>query len=272
VWVNLTVSLVRDPSGKPAYFIAVVEDITWRKEAEQELARRAADLARPNADLEQFAYVASYDLQEPLRMVANYLQLLEQRYGDRLDDDAHEFIGFEVDGAVRMKTLINDLLSHSRVGTRGKEFEPTDCEAVMGQALSNLVKTIEEQGVVVIHDSLPTVMGDSSQLGQLFQNLIANAIKFRGEIAPRIHIAAERNEKEWIFCVKDNGIGFEQQFAERIFVIFQRLHGRAEYPGTGIGLAICKRIVERHGGRIWAESEEGKGARFFFTIPMIPDQ
>jgi PAS domain S-box-containing protein len=272
VWVNLTVSLVRGPSGKPQYFIAVVEDITWRKEAEQELARRAADLARSNADLEQFAYVASHDLQEPLRIVTSYLQLLEQRYDDQLDDDAREFIGFAVDGAARMKTLINDLLSYSRVGTRGKEFEPTDCEAVLRQALANLAKTIEEQSAVVTHDGLPTVMGDYSQLGQLFQNLIANAIKFRGETAPRVHIAAERNDREWFFCVKDNGIGFEQQFAERIFVIFQRLHGRSEYPGTGIGLAICKRIVERHGGRIWAESEAGKGARFFFTIPVIPDR
>ena len=243
------------------------EQITRRETAEEELKQTVTDLRRSNAELEQFAYVASHDLQEPLRMISSYVQLLARRYEGKLDADADDFIGFAVDGAKRMQTLINDLLVYSRVGTRGKPFEPTNCEDVLNQVLANLEVAIDEGGAVVTHDPLPTVAADSSQLTQLFQNLIGNAIKFHGEDAPRVYIAAERKGDEWEFSVADNGIGIDPEFFERIFVIFQRLHGRDEYSGTGIGLAVCKKIVERHGGRMWVEAEQGKGATFYLTIP-----
>ncbi len=243
------------------------EQITRRETAEEELKRTVADLKRSNAELEQFAYVASHDLQEPLRMVSSYMQLLSRRYEGKLDSDADDFIGFAVDGAKRMQTLIQDLLVYSRVGTRGKLFESTNCEDVLTQVLANLEVTIDEGDAVVTHDSLPTVVADSSQLAQLFQNLIGNAIKFKGEDVPRVHVTAERKGGEWKFSVADNGIGIDPEFFDRIFVIFQRLHGIGEYSGTGIGLAVCKKIVERHGGRMWVESEPGQGATFYFTIP-----
>jgi light-regulated signal transduction histidine kinase (bacteriophytochrome) len=257
---------------------AAQRELAERKRAEQELKQTMAELARSNQELEQFAYVASHDLQEPLRMVASYVQLLARRYQSKLDADADEFIAYAVDGATRMQALINDLLAYSRVGTRGKPFEPTDCEAVFDQALANLQMAIEESGTVVTHDPLPTVMADATQLTQLFQNLIGNAVKFRGEESPRIHVSAERlpplqagegrGGGEWTFSVRDNGIGIDPAYHDRIFLIFQRLHTREEYPGTGIGLAVCKKIVERHGGRIWVESQLGKGSTFYFTIPM----
>jgi len=240
-----------------------------RKRMEKALRKKTEELARSNEDLEQFAYVASHDLQEPLRMVTSYVQLLSKRYKAKLDADANEFIDFAVDGAVRMRKLINDLLTYSRVGTQGKELSPTDSEAVLAQSVNDLKVTIEENGALVTHDPLPTVMADSPQLEQLFQNLIGNAIKFRGNEPPHVHISASRNGKGWIFSIRDNGIGFAPEYSERVFVIFQRLHSRQEYAGTGIGLAICKKIVERHGGHIWVESDVGKGAIFRFTIPAV---
>jgi signal transduction histidine kinase len=235
--------------------------------ANEKLKQKTEDLVHSNRELEQFAYVASHDLQEPLRMVTSYVQLLERRYKNKLDKDANEFIDFAVDGATRMHSLINDLLTYSRVGTRGKPLEPTDCEAVFDQSVSNLKVAMEESGARVTHDSLPTVMADSSQLEELFQNLIGNAIKFHGEESPRVHISASSNGNLWVFSVRDNGIGIDPEFKERIFVIFQRLHDKDKYPGTGIGLAVCKKIVECHGGNIWVESKLGKGSTFYFTLP-----
>jgi chemotaxis family two-component system sensor kinase Cph1 len=259
---------VHDERGAISHFIAIKQDITERKQAEAELKRRAAELARSNAELEQFAYVASHDLQDPLRMVASYTQLLAKRYRGKLDSDADEFIAYAVEGATRMQGLINDLLAFSRVGTSGSRREPTDCSGVLGRVLTDLKVTIEESGAVVTHGTLPEVMGDAAQLRQVFQNLISNAIKFRGQEPPRIHVSCERSGDDWLFSVRDNGIGIDPQYADRIFAIFQRLHSKAEYPGTGIGLAICRRVVERQGGRIWLESEPGKGSTFFFTLPV----
>ncbi|WGV28789.1 sensor histidine kinase [Halotia branconii] len=233
-----------------------------------ELAQLAQDLERSNAELKKFAYVASHDLQEPLNQVANYVQLLEMRYQGELDEDANEFITYAVEGVSLMQTLIDDVLVYSKVDTQAIAFQLTEVETALERALSNLRQRILETGATITHDALPTVMAGSTQLMQLFQNLIANAIKFRSDQPPQIHIGAERLEDEWLFWVKDNGIGIDPQFSDRIFVIFQRLHTRDEYPGTGMGLAICKKIIECHRGRIWVESQLDEGATFYFTIPV----
>jgi len=240
------------------------DKVAERTIAYKELISR---LRNANRDLAQFAYVASHDLQEPLRMISSYLQLLSKRYSGHIDKDADEFIGYAVDGATRLQRMINDLLTFSRVGTRGRPFAKMDVGVVLGFALTNLEVAIEEAHAKVTHNNLPTVKADEVQLLQLFQNLIENAIKFRSDKPPAIHVSAERGDGEWVFSVKDNGIGVDPQYRDRLFVIFQRLHSAAKYPGTGIGLALCKRIVERHSGRIWVESELGKGSTFRFTIP-----
>lgn len=232
-----------------------------------ELVMINAELARSNAELEQFAYVATHDLQEPLRAVASCVQLLQKRYEDQLDEKAHEFIAHAVDGTKRMQTLINDLLAYSRISTHAEVFASTNCDMVLQEALANLMVAIAESDAVVTRDALPMVSGDATQLTQLFQNLVGNALKFRGERPPKIHIGVVRRNGDWRFSVADNGIGMEPQYFERVFLVFQRLHTRKEYQGTGIGLAICKKVVERHGGRIWAESEAGRGSTFCFTIP-----
>jgi PAS domain S-box-containing protein len=258
---------VRDVQGTVVAGIVVFMDITERKAADDQLRRTLANLQHSNQELEQFAYVASHDLQEPLRMVSSYVQLLAQRYEDQLDDKARKYIHYAVDGAIRMQTLINDLLAYSRVGLRGRPLEPTDAQAPLDEALYNLATLIEENQAVITHDVLPRVRADASQLALVFQNLIANAVKFRRPEIPRIHIAAQETPEAWVISVRDNGIGIEPQHAQRVFVIFQRLHTREEYPGTGIGLAVCQRIVARHNGKIWFESAPGQGSTFFFTVP-----
>jgi light-regulated signal transduction histidine kinase (bacteriophytochrome) len=237
--------------------------------AELEALRVAqAELQRSNAELEQFAYVASHDLQEPLRKVASFCQLLQQRYGGQLDERADQYIGFAVDGARRMQDLINDLLAFSRVGRVGRPHAPVDCNALLERARADLATAIEESGAEVESGPLPTVEGDASLLRLVFQNLLGNAIKFRGEAAPRVRVDAERDDGQWRFSVGDNGIGIDPEYAERIFVIFQRLHPRSTYEGTGIGLAMCRKIVEYHGGRMWLDTSDGdSGSRFCFTLP-----
>jgi signal transduction histidine kinase len=242
-------------------------EIADRQRAEQGLAEKTVELQRSNAELEQFAYVASHDLQEPLRMITGYTQLLAKRYHDKLDETAAEFIGYAVDGAKRMQGLINDLLAYSRVGTRGNPFAWAQCDKILSDTIVSMKVAIEESGATVTCDPLPTVLCDEGQLGQLFQNLLGNGIKYHDSGAPRIHINSRRQGAHWLFSVKDNGIGIERQYHERIFTIFQRLHNKEQYAGSGIGLAICKKIVERHGGKIWVESELGKGSTFYFALP-----
>jgi len=271
-WVDATIVPFAGADGKPRQYVAIRADITERKRAEEEirklngeLERRVEELARSNADLEQFAYIASHDLQEPLRMVAAYTQLLAERYRGRLDENADKFIGYASEGALRMQSLIQDLLAFSRVGRNG--CVRVDCDAVMEEILLSLGPAIEESGAVVTRGTLPAVWANRSQMTQVLQNLIGNAIKFRGQEPPLISVQAEKTGEQWLFRVSDNGIGIPLEHAENIFVVFQRLHTRAEYPGNGIGLAICKKIVEHCGGRIWVESLAGRGSVFKFTMP-----
>jgi PAS domain S-box-containing protein len=252
--------------GYPVGVLGVVIDITERKAAEQRLTDVLAALTRSNQDLEQFAYVASHDLQEPLRMVSSYLQLLQKRYYVNLQGEAREFMDYAIDGATRMQGMIHDLLVYSRVNTQAQPLKPVSMQKVYQAAELNLRQVITDSSVVICCDPLPNVMGHESQLVQLLQNLMANSIKFHGDAPPIIHISVKEAGGYWEFGVKDNGIGIDPQFAERIFIIFQRLHGRDKYPGSGIGLAVCKRIVERHGGKIWVESQPGQGSKFIFTL------
>ncbi|MEW6498465.1 MAG: PAS domain S-box protein [Cyanobacteriota bacterium] len=265
-WLKWEIRPWASDAGGINGIIMVSEEITERRKAQEKLQQLNEELIQSNRDLEQFAYVASHDLQEPLRTVTSYAQLLARKYQGNLDAKADKYINYIVEGAARMQQLIEDLLEFSRVGTRAKQLVPTDCENLLNQVLENLKIAIAESRTRVTHDPLPTVMGDETQLIQLFQNLIGNAIKFRGEEVPRVYISVEQREKEWLFSIRDNGIGIETEYFDRIFTIFQRLHSKSEYPGTGIGLAVCKKIVERHGGHIWVESEPSAGTTFHFTI------
>jgi len=265
-WVMETVAPVHYQRKRAT--LGSLVDVTERKQVEERLNQITAEMQRSNTELEQFAYVISHDLQEPLRMVSSYTQLLAKRYSNKLDSDADEFIAYAVDGAKRMQTLLHGLLDYSRVGTRGKPFSLVNCEHVVEQAVANLKIAIEESGASVSYDVLPTVMGDEGQLVQLFQNLIGNAIKFRREEPPKVHIWAGRRDSVVTFSVNDNGIGINPQHSQSIFEIFRRLHTREEYPGTGMGLAICKKIVERHGGHISVQSQPGQGSTFDFSVDM----
>jgi PAS domain S-box-containing protein len=267
-YVELSVSALKDDAGNITGFVSSTRDVTKRIAMERALKKALDDLQRSNKELEQFAYVASHDLQEPLRMISSYTQLLAKRYKGKLDTDADEFIGFAVDGADRMQKMIQDLLAYSRVNTRGKEFEPVDLEKTFSDATDNLKIAIEDNKATITHDPLPRVLADDSQMVRLFQNLIGNSLKFHGAEPPVIHVSCKDGESDYTIAIKDNGIGIDKQYLNRLFIIFQRLHTRDQYPGTGIGLAVCKRTVERHGGSIWLESEgAGKGSIFMFTIP-----
>ncbi len=249
----------------------ILRELSEAQRAHTELDERTKDLERSNAELEQFAYIASHDLQEPLRKVASFCQLLERRYKGRLDDRADQYIGFAVDGAKRMQVLINDLLAFSRVGRVVRESVVVSCDAVLEQATANLVTAIEQYGATIEAEPLPTVSAEVPLLTAVFQNLIGNALKFHGDEPPHVRIGARRDGEFWEFSFADNGIGIEAEYADRIFVIFQRLHNKADYPGTGIGLAMCRKIIEYHGGTIWLDTEVESGSRFCFTLPALSE-
>jgi PAS domain S-box-containing protein len=268
IYVEVSTSPIKDENGNVVQVVHVQRNITDRKRAEQEREQLLTDLERSNRELEHFASVASHDLQEPLRMVAGYVELLERKYRGRLDEKADKYIRFTVDGVRRMQKLIEGLLAYSRITTSGSGFAPVDVNRVVHDAMANLSAAIRENAAGIKKGELPVVNGDETQLLQLFQNLIGNAIKFKKPgAAPEVHISSGKQGDSWLFSVTDNGIGIDNKFSDRIFEIFQRLHTREQYPGTGIGLAVCKKIVERHGGRIWVDSKPGQGTTFFFTIP-----
>jgi PAS domain S-box-containing protein len=251
------------------YLLESFLDITALKETEDELNRKTEELARSNLELQQFAYIASHDLQEPLRAISGFTELLQKRYQGRLDEKADKYIGFITEGSLRMQQMIQDLLAYSRVETQAREFAKTDSQASLDTALANLRVSIQENHAVITHDPLPEIIAEGEQITSLFQNLVSNAIKYhKPDVTPTIHIGVQKEGNNWQFSVADNGIGIEEKYGERIFKIFQRLHTRDEYPGTGIGLAVCKRIVDRHGGKIWIKSTLGVGTTFYFTIPV----
>lgn len=262
----LNARIIHEENSERSSILLAFEDITERKTIEEELKQKTKELERSNKDLQQFAYVASHDLQEPLRMISSFSQLLAKRYSGLMGEEADEFIDFILDGSTRMQALINNLLEYSRIETRGGEFESVETSSVADQVVRSLSSKSEECQAVITYDALPVVWGDFSQLIRLFQNLLTNSLKYRSDAAPEVYISAEFSDGEWLFCVRDNGIGIDPKYFERIFVIFKRLHGREEYDGSGMGLAICKRIVERHGGRIWVESQPGNGSTFYFTL------
>jgi hypothetical protein len=265
--VMLTVSPIKDRSGRIIGASKIARDVTDLNMTQEALANQAEALKRSNEELERYAYIASHDLQEPLRTVASFARLLKQRCAGSLPEEGQEYLKFITDGVDRMQSLIQDLLSYSRIESRGTAFGTVDCAAVVARVLENLKSAMQSQGAEVTVDPLPTVIGDATQLGQVFQNLLANAIKFQNGKCSQIRVSAEEKQGEWQFSVRDNGIGIAPEYFERIFIIFQRLHTMEEYSGTGIGLAVCKKIVERHGGRIWLESSLGEGSNFFFSIP-----
>jgi PAS domain S-box-containing protein len=265
--LELMLSPLESPDG--ILVTATIRDITSRKSAELHLVKTIGELKRSNAELEHFAYVASHDLQEPLRMVASYTQLLAKRYVGRLDADADEFIAYAVDGSNRMQTMIQDLLTYSRAGATSEPPRRISSENALQEAIANLRVSIQESGAVVTHDSLPVITTDNTQLVLVFQNLIGNSIKYRSAAAPQVHVSARDSSGNWVFAVRDNGLGIDPKYFDRIFVLFQRLHGRAEFQGTGIGLSICKKILERLGGRIWVESQPDEGATFYFELPGV---
>ena len=269
LWLSTNAAPLYDNAGTITALLGITVDITERKRSEEEREKLIRELARSNKELEQFAYVASHDLQEPLRMVTGFVSLLEQKYKGRLDEKADKYIRFAVDGSVRMQKLIEGLLAYSRVSTRGGEFKRVELVEVFHEAVANLSASIQESKAHVARGDLPAVKGDEMQLLQLLQNLIGNAVKFRKpDVPPEVHISAQKKEKEWMFEVRDNGIGIKKENFDKLFQVFTRLHSREEYAGTGIGLAVCKKIVERHGGRIWVDSVPWEGSSFFFTIPF----
>ncbi|MBY8982524.1 MAG: PAS domain S-box protein [Candidatus Lokiarchaeota archaeon] len=268
IWLEIKGKAFLDNDGKQKALL-ISRDETKRKKAEDDLKATMEELKRSNEDLENFAYVASHDLQEPLRMVASFTQLLAKRYKDELDSEAHEYIDFAVDGAKRMQQLINDLLTYSQVRTHAKPFTQLDLNEILEKVLKDLKYSIEESNALFMYDSLPVIMGDKSQISQVFQNLISNGLKFNDKEYPLINISAESKKSHWLFSIRDNGIGIDSKYYDSIFKIFKRLHSRKDYPGTGIGLSICKRIIKRHGGEIWIESKLGKGSVFYFSIPKI---
>jgi PAS domain S-box-containing protein len=266
--IQVRLSLSREDNGAPRGITGYATDITARRQAEDALIRQTAELQRINEELQQFSYIVSHDLREPLRTISNFLNLLTLEMPKPIPREAQEYLDFAVDGAQRMQQMITDLLAYTRAGRESIQFSPVDCDAVLTRVLVNLQAAITESGAVITHDSLPTVQGEETLLAQVFQNLIGNALKFRGSAPPRIHVATWREFQHWQFCVRDNGIGIDPTQTKRLFRIFQRLHTRAEYPGTGVGLAICRKIVEQHGGRIWVESTSGNGSSFYFTLQV----